>query len=521
MISSARRSVWSRAHRAVVIALASVLLLPTLAAPVSSATGPGRAGTVQLRTVPATPGVRLDVAGATVTTGPAGTADVAVADLNGIARRVTLAGSRLNADTTVRMTHVHPDPHLASHVSRLSIGLALTSTVSLRITSGASTVVPAQVSGIRLHAITGAVEAARPGQTVRLLARRAVLRHGSLRTQQVTWGVDHVTTTSPVAVTTAGPRFDPLGHPSWVVSLAPVTGTVTIRTVPELAGVTLGLGALTATTGPAGTATVPVSDLNVARAVPKVLVSDTASPARRVVRVTAATTTGPRVPRERHLLVALSVSRPVTFRFVDPRGRTIPADRVQRMQLSQNGRVITIRQPQLSAPVVLPSVAPRQVHGRWVARRLHYTVTAVWTDGANTVFAGRQRIDPAQRDPGRITLSVYALTVTVYDALLGQRISSRTVLTSASGARRSVRTTTPARIEALPRGLYQIHVARAAFGGHYPVLVSRNTDADLRVITRADLALLGVSLLVVAAAMVLTGKHLHRRRRPTHLEGRT
>lgn len=521
MIIRARRA-WSRAHRAVVVTVVSMLLVPTLAMPMSSAAAPGRSGTVQLQTVPATPGVRLDVAGTIVTTGAAGTANVAVSDLNGVARRVTLAGSRLNADTTVRMTHVHPAPHLTSHVSRLSIGLALTSTLSLRVASGTSGVSPGQVRAIRLHAVTGTVHTAEPGQTVSLLARRAVLRHGSLVTQRVTWAADRVITTNPVTVTTTGPRFDPLDHPVWIVSLAPVAGTVTIRTVPKLAGVTLGLGSVTVTTGRAGTVTVPVSDLNVTRAPPKLLDSDTTDPARRVVRVMGATTTGPRVPRQRHLLVALAVSRPVTFRFVDPHGKTIPAARVQRMQLSQSGRTITIRRPQLGEPVLLPSVEPQKVHDQWLARRLRYSVTGVWIGGGNTVFAGRQRVDPAYAHSGRVTLSVYALTVTVHDALLGRPITSRTVLTYPSGGRDSVRATAPARIEGLPRGLYQVHVVQAAFGGGYPVLVSRNTDADLRVITRADLAVLGTSLLVVAAAMVLIGKHLNRRRqRRAPMEDRT
>lgn len=503
-----------RTRRARVALVVLLLFGSVLAAPLSSATGPGRTGTVQLRTVPATPGVQLNVAGVPVVTDASGRAQLAVSDLNGIARRITVTGSRLNTDTTVRMTHVHPDPHVIAHVSRLSIGLALTSTSTLRVTSGVATVSPDQVRSIRLHSITGTVLTASPGQQVALLSRRAVLRHGALVAEPVTWSADRISTIRPVAVTSGGPRFDPFGHSAWFVRLAPVAGTVTVRTVPKLAGVTFGLGAATLTTGSKGSATSTVPDLNVTRDPPTLVGSDAVTPTR-VVRVTHVTTTGPRAPKQRHLLVALAVSRPVTFRFVDPRGVVIPTRRIQQVQLNQAGRTITIGHPQLKQPVLLRSAEARQEHGQWQARTLRYTVTSVRIDGVNAVFAGRQRIDPAAPDTWQLRLSVYALTLTVHDALFGRRVASTTSLTSPYGMQQSVRVGdgAPTRMEALPRGLYHVQIAEAAVGGRYPVLVSRNTVADLRVITREDIALVAAALLIIAVAMVYIGQHLNRRAR--------
>ena len=72
----------------------ALTLAVLLAAGSASAAAGSTAGRVFLQTVPALPGVHLLVDGRTVTTGPDGSAAVAVADLNGVASRVRLAGRR-------------------------------------------------------------------------------------------------------------------------------------------------------------------------------------------------------------------------------------------------------------------------------------------------------------------------------------------------------------------------------------------------------------------------------------------
>jgi len=498
-------------QRAVAIVISALLLGPTLAVmPSSAVADSGAAGTVDVRTVPATAGVRLRVGETVVTTGSRGTAQLHVTKLNGIARRVSIEASQLNPTTRVSLTRVSPAPHTMAHVSRLAVGLAVTSRVHLTVVSDAAKVSAGDVRALRLHSVTGKGLTAAPGTDVDLLARRAVLRHGTLTSQKVSWSVDRVTTSSDTAVTTAGPRFDPAGKSLWTVRLAPIAGTLTIHTVPRIPGVTFGIDDITLTTNGNGTATAPVRDLNLRRNELALLTTHTAARGHPVVHIERVGTMPPHAPHERRMLVALKVSRPVTLHFVDPRGARVTARRIQRIRLEQDGHVVTINDP-AAGSVLLPSTQVRRVHGTWQTRKLDYTVDEVRVGGANTVFAGRQHLDPARPDTWRIRLSVYALTVTVRDALLGRRVTSTIALSRPDGSLRQVEVgaDAPARITSLPRGLYRLDVNVGAVGDRYPVLISRDTHADLRVITRSDLVIVILTLTAIAVALVLTGRRLH------------
>src|SRR5262249_35208224 len=151
------------------------------------------------------------------TTGPGGTAEVRVPDLNGIASQVRLASDQLDGANTLAISKVQPAPHVAQHESRLSVGLDITSTVTLGIAPGSTGVPASMVRAVRLHSVTGQIRTVDPvaTPTIRLQSRETRLVAGALSPQVVTWSVDSVTAAPGVSVTARQPGFDPLGHTRW------------------------------------------------------------------------------------------------------------------------------------------------------------------------------------------------------------------------------------------------------------------------------------------------------------------
>lgn len=506
-IHNQRRSRRSKTRSWLCVILGMLLVVLPLGPAV--AVGPGAAGKVYVQTVPALSGVQLNLDGVPVTTGPGGSASVELPSINHIAQRVSLADPKVDGHTTVAISRVSPAPHTIPHVSRLMVGLQVSTAVSVTVDPGNSGIATSDVESLRLHSVAGQVKELRlsDGGDVTLLSRRAMLQQGVLRTQDVTWSVDQVTTRSGAAVTTASPRFDPYTNARWTVRLAPVAGTVIIDTVPKTRGVMVSVAGATVTTGAGGRGTASVTDLNSVATSVK-LVTPNADSSR--VELLNVAKLPPPAPYHRRLLVALRVSKPVVFRFVDPEGHRIPEARVDEIRLNQGGRSFTIGKQELNGPILIPAEVARQAHDEWRARRLAYSVKAVSVDGANAVFAGRQRFDPSENGLWRVRLSVYDLTMTVRDSLFGRRTSSAVQVTLPDGRERklNVSTAAPVTVRSLARGMYQVEVGAAILGAEHTVLVSQNSSADLRVITLPDAVVVLCVLLLVLILLIMLGRRL-------------
>ena len=245
------------------VAFVALVLLPVVLAGTAMANvvAAGQTqGTVVIQTVPALGGVNLRVGPVTVTTGRDGTAMVGLADINRIAARVSLAGSVLDSRNTLSLAYVKPAPHSAKHQSRLIIGLAVTSTVTLRISGGTTGVVPSQVHAVRLHSAIGQTIVVDPQRTptINLLSRRPRFVAGVVVPQVVTWSVDSLRATPGVSITTLRAGFDPFSSPVWPLILRPVTGTVVVDTGPATPGVSFPPVGATFTPNPTGPGAPPV-----------------------------------------------------------------------------------------------------------------------------------------------------------------------------------------------------------------------------------------------------------------------
>lgn len=492
-------------------ALPGALLLVAAVLPLGAASA-DTSGVVDVQVTPALPGVRLAIGGVVATTDGQGRVQVALANINNVAHSVHLAGSAVDARTSVSLLRVSPQPHTAPHVSNLAVALEVRSEVRLRLNPGVTGIAPTDVTSLRLHSVAGQVITVDPQRhrVVELETQRAMLQHGVLRPQDVTWTVDRVVTGSGAVVTTDRHRFFPLARPVWSVNLVPVAGTLHVQTIPATPGVQFSLGGQSLTTGAHGRVTSQVSDLNAA-AGRITLVTPWADQAR--VRLMHVGHLPPGQPGTRRLLLALTVSRPVQLRFLDEHGDVVPPSRVNLVRLNESGRILTVRQPARPGPVWLPAAAAHNTHGRWTTRQVSYSVRTVLVDGANAVFNGRQHFKVGSASSWPIRLSVFPLSVTVTDALFGQQTSSGLQLRLPDGKSLNYRVDSSSAtvIPALARGLYQVQVDAAVIGKRSSVLVSQAGAADLRVVTALDVGVVLTALVLIAGGLIAAGRAAARR----------
>jgi hypothetical protein len=496
--------------------LAAVLALPTLLVGTALTGAAGAAGptpgTIFLQTVPALGGVHLVVASIPVTTRSDGSVTVHVSDINGAASRVSLGSSVINSRTTVALASVHPGRHVAKYQSHLTVGLDVSSLITLRVDPGHTGVPASDVGVVRLHSLTGqtVLVDVRHHPTVRLLARKSRVVSGQVTSQVVTWSVDSVRAGKGVSVTTKSGRFDPFSDPVWGLVLRPVAGTVVVDTVPATPGVSFLLDGASFSTDAHGQGVTSVADLNGVDA--RIALGTSHAASSDSVSVLRVSRLKPAAAYQRHLLVALAVSRPVTLSFRDPAGRPVSSTRVSTVLLDGGGATVTVASSELGDPVTLLATQARLVEGKWQALPVTYSVTGVMLEGADAVFAGQQRFQPAQGATWPISLSVFNVTVTVRDVLFGSRISSKALVTRPDGVRYPVELAggRATMLTGLVRGQYTLDTKSAVIGADAAILVSKDSEVDLRVVTRPDAIVLTVVGLGLATGVLLLGRRLRR-----------
>jgi len=500
----------------------SILLAGTAVA--STIAFGGTLGTVFIQTAPALGGVRLLVGSSTVTTRPNGSAMVAVADINRIAARVSLASSVLDSRTKLSLAYVKAAPHTTKYQwtrvtdgvlvrtaavpeSHLTIGLDMSSKVTLRISAGTTGVAPSQVHAVRLHSVTGQTMLVDPQRTptISLLSRKTRLVAGVVTQQVITWSVDSLSAAPGVSITTARAKFDPFSSAVWPLILRPVHGTVVVDTVPATPGVSFLLDGATFTTNAHGQGTSPVADLN---GVDLRLRTSTAQATRATVSVLRVTRLTPAAPFQRHLVAALAVSRPVSLSFTDSAGRAVSAQRIAEVQLSGGGSTVTVSGAQLQEPVSVLANRAELVEGTWKAQQVTYSVARVTVEGSDAAFAGQQRFDPNAASHWPISVSVFDVSVTVRDMLFGRRVTSAAEVTRPDGVQYAVQLggEGPTLLPSLVRGDYTLTTQAAVLGASSKILVSKNFDAELRVLTLPDLLVLLLLMLDTSVLFVMIGR---------------
>jgi hypothetical protein len=300
-------------------------------------------------------------------------------------------------------------------------------------------------------------------------------------------------------------KFDPFSSPVWPLILRPVKGTVVVDTVPATPGVSFLLEGATFTTNAKGQGTSPVADLN---GVDLRLRVSTPQATGSTVSILRVSRLKPSAGFQRHLVAALAVSRPVSLSFTDPAGRAVSAQRVAEVRLTGDGRTVSVSGAQLQDPVSLLSDQAKFVDDTWAAQQVTYSVSSVTVEGSDAVFAGQQRFNPNTSSDWPISVSVFDLGVTVRDVLFGRGVTSAAEVIRPDGMRYAVQLggQGPTLLRSLVRGEYTLTTQSAVLGGSSKILVSKNSEVDLRVVTLPDVLVLLFLILGASVSVVMLGR---------------
>ncbi|WP_369250374.1 hypothetical protein [Streptomyces sp. R41] len=299
--------------------------------------------------------------------------------------------------------------------------------------------------------------------------------------------------------------------------------TVTVRTTPQLAGVRFAFDGRTAVTGADGTArftgehdfgghTLAVDDSELGSAGQKFNFARWAGQ-RDPDQAFRRTVQGLPLRADYTVTAAFTARFRVTLRCVDQDGKPVPRTLVPQVTVrSDTGR--TQRLP-VGRPVWLDGLRPVYRKSVLTSRRVGYVLLSADAYGANTVDAGRQGFRPAEERTVTFTTPFHDLTVSARDAVFGSAAGSTAQVTLPDGSVRAVPfgTDRTATLRGLPHGQYEVEVTggnglRAA----QQIRLSRTQSVQVRVVSRADLALTAGVLATVALGLLLAGRRLRRGR---------
>jgi hypothetical protein len=202
------------------------------------------------------------------------------------------------------------------------------------------------------------------------------------------------------------------------------------------------------------------------------------------------------------LRAAYAVTKRTRFVFVTPQGSHVDPRTIDSASLLRSdGRHVVLRSltPQwLAARTVAPGHIFRTL-------RFHYALESVTASGSNVVNRGQQRFLPG----GRVEVSVlfYRVHLRARDAFFGFPIGSSVSVTYPDGhATRLILEDGNAVTQPLPRGDYVIKVDVSGVGTTHDIVVSRDSEAAIRILSVYDALAVVAAFLLASAVLYLVGR---------------
>ena len=314
-------------------------------------------------------------------------------------------------------------------------------------------------------------------------------------------------------------------------ALQPWPVTITIRTVPALAGVRFSFDGATLVTGRHGVATVTERH-NFSLHTLRLLNTRIAKTGRRYTFARWAGQRDPNqafVPTVRGLpmradytvTAAFGARCPVAPHFTDQHGAALDPGRITQVRIrSDAGRTIRLSP---SGTTWVPCVLAAYVDSAMRKDDVRYSVQSVMVSGANIVHAGVERFWPVRTAHPTVVGYFHDLTIASHDALFGAGTGTVALVTQPNHLVRRVPlgTSHSATLSNLPQGQYRVDVkAGSAIISAQSLRLSRDQSVNLTAVSRADLATIGgVALFIVLGLPLLSGSRrrfllgLLRRRR--------
>jgi hypothetical protein len=301
-----------------------------------------------------------------------------------------------------------------------------------------------------------------------------------------------------------------LSYSSAATTLNVVPTGVTVQTVPPVTGVTFELGGTQFVTGDDGSATIKVDKPGNYRLVALVGLYD--DPTQRIdfgrwLEDNYQPFKDVAVPTKGVIQVGLNIFNQVGETFVDLDGVPVDPQRISQFTLrSEQGDVFVLNNGQ---PRWLPaSRITRRVDGL-VITQLLYSVINVKVDGSNVVNSSQQQFYAGPNDTWKITLLLYSLRVKVSDGLFGSASGKSINLHYPDGQVTNYPLDSAGIVEihGLARGNYTIEIIGVkGLGNRIPVALSRNQNANVKVLTYVDISIVGFIGVLIALSLLLYGR---------------
>lgn len=287
-------------------------------------------------------------------------------------------------------------------------------------------------------------------------------------------------------------------------------GTLTIQTVPPIAGVRFAEGANVAVTDADGVAVLKV-DSFVGLDERFKLVEGAAGPGRRVLldRVVGTPERSVRKP----LVVGLRTERRVRIRYLGPQGDPVDYGTIDKLVLrSSLGEKRTVSGAELADPMWVSASRTQQTPQGLISKDLYWAVSRVVVRGAEVVNKSQQKFFPNTKQDWPVGLLFYQVSVTGLDQLFGGHAGKGVELIAPDGTvTRHPFTEGAARLVDVPRAVYQIRVYGGGISFVRPLGISKDQLVELKVITPLDLAVVVSAVLALAVGLVVVGRR-HRLR---------
>ncbi len=301
-----------------------------------------------------------------------------------------------------------------------------------------------------------------------------------------------------------------LAPASSAISFEILPATVKVATVPAVAGITFQLDGQKFISGQDGMASININKAGEYRL--DVLIDQYNNPSQQVKfgRWTEESYQPFRnivVPNNSVIQVGLNLYHKVSLKFIDLEGFPVDPSRITEISIrSIQGDVFTIKPG--DTPWLPASRTARRQNGLEETNLL-YSVNSVTIDGSNVVNSAQQRFYAKPDDTWSISLLLFAMHITTRDALFASPTgkSIEVVFPNGQSIYYPLDQSGKMDIHALARGIYHVNlIGSNGMGTSTPVALSRNQVVNLNVVTRMDMAVVGILAIGVALGLIFYGR---------------
>ncbi len=327
-----------------------------------------------------------------------------------------------------------------------------------------------------------------------------------------------------------GAAIEPGGRP---LSTRQATVTLTVRTIPALAGVRISVDGAVAMTNSAGELQISrphdqgshlleIVDASIRHGGQQLSFVRWAGQKTEAQAFSSSLTDLP-LRADYTLTAAFTAKQAVTPRFIDENGRVIDPSLVTVATARSDAGVVVNLRP--GSPTWLDETRVNFSNNVLTVEPVSYSWQSVVIAGSNVIDAGRQSFVPGRDTTATVVGKFHDLTIQPYDALTGSPAGRTVAVTFPDGSVRTVEMDASriATLKGLPRGTYLINVkaGRAIVAGRV-IRLSRDSVVEVPVISLLDLSLFTSVITLLIIAVLLVGRASMRQRllRPIRRLGR-